>query len=125
MFVAMQSKCTVSMCFGTDDAVALLAAVASGSFSAERIVGEIDAMHAGATKASDKDLILGLIASKVGVDPFNENMQAFFKTAMKGAAIALQSRQRLRTPRTPGRSPARSGEGSNSSKLRRLLMQDA
>ena len=125
----MQSKCTVSMCFGTDDAAALLAAVASGSFSAERIVGEIDAMHAGATKASDKDLILGLIASKVGVDPFNENMQAFFKTAMKGAAIALQSRQRLRTPRlhTPGRSPGRIGEGStcNSSKLRRLLMWDA
>jgi hypothetical protein len=97
LFVAMKSDCKVSMCFGTEDAAALHAAITKGDFSAERIIGDIDAAGAGAMKQSDKDLIMALIAEQVGIEQFNANMQAYFKTAMKGAAVALQSRRRLRT----------------------------
>lgn len=97
LFVAMQSGCKVTMCFGRDDARALQAAVSNGNFSADLAVGEIDAAAAGATKSSDKELIMALIAEKVGVNAFNSQMQQYLKTAMKGTVTAVLSQHSTRS----------------------------
>ena len=72
LFVAMQVECKVSMCFGHEDSDSLYNAITNGHFSAEEAVGEINAARAGATKASDKEMILELITKRVGVERFNE-----------------------------------------------------
>ena len=98
LWVALDSDIRLSMCFGRHDASAMYAEYKSGSFDAAEIVGEIHAENAGCLLKKDKDLILGLIASTVGVDTFNENMQAALLKAIKGtmAAVIAQMHSRGR-----------------------------
>eukprot|EP00937_MAST-01D_sp_MAST-1D-sp2_P006852 g6852.t1 len=74
LFVAVQSKVKLTMCFGAEDADALYAAVANGNFSAEEAVGEIDAANAGASVVADKQMIMKLIHAQVGMQRFNAEM---------------------------------------------------
>ena len=77
------------MCFGREDADALYAAVANGNFRAEDAVGEIDAANAGATVASDKDMIMALIQEQVGLDRFNTEMREYLLKAFKTTVTSV------------------------------------
>ena len=109
LFVALESKCKTSMCFGRQDADALFAAAKDPHFTAGDAVGKIDAANADATDASDKELIIGLIKNTMGIERFNATMQAALLKSFTAAVTGVLGRA-YRTPqrsvrRTPHATP--------------------
>eukprot|EP00936_MAST-01D_sp_MAST-1D-sp1_P000585 g585.t1 len=116
LFVAIEADCKVTMCFGREDSDALYVAIANGHFSPEKAVGDIDAQNAGATKTSDKKLIIDMIAEKVGVDAFNQQMKEYLKAAMRKtvtAVLARGLRPKSSVTRASMRTSTRSGRAAD------------
>ena len=93
LFTAMNTGVDLTMCFGEDDAAALCAAISNGYFDAKDAVGEIDAANAGASVASDKEMIMGLIEEQVGLDRFNAEMREYLLKAFKTTVTGVLARQ--------------------------------
>jgi hypothetical protein len=102
LYVALESKCKLSMCFGREDTGALFAAVKDRNFTAADAVGEIDAANADASVASDKALIIGLIENTMGIQRFNATMQAALLKCFKASVTGVLARAYS----TPSRSRA-------------------
>ena len=96
LWVALQNGIKLTMCFGSVDAAALHEAVRGGSFDAAKMVGEIRAQDAGAMDKNDKQIILSLIDSAMGIDEFNEEMQQQLLACMKQtvASVIMHTRAR-------------------------------
>ena len=92
LYVALESKCKLSMCFGRKDTAALFTAAKEDGFTAGDAVGEIDAIHADATEAADKQLIIGLIESTMGIERFNATMQAALLQSFKATVAGVVAR---------------------------------
>ena len=92
LFTAVNNGVELTMCFGEEDASALYTAIANGYFDAEDAVGEIDAANAGASVASDKDMIMRLIEEQVGLDRFNNEMREYLLKAFKATVTGVLAR---------------------------------
>ena len=92
LYVALESKCQISMCFGREDAAALFAAAQNRTFTAADAVGEIDAANADATEASDKELIVRLIQDTMGLERFNATMQGYLLKSFQAAVTGELAR---------------------------------
>ena len=92
LFTAVSNGVELTMCFGEEDASALYTAIANGYFDAEDAVGEIDAANAGASVASDKDMIMRLIEEQVGLDRFNSEMREYLLKAFKATVTGVLAR---------------------------------
>ena len=92
LFTAVSNGVELTMCFGEEDASALYTAIANGYFDAEDAVGEIDAANAGASLASDKDMIMRLIDEQVGLDRFNSEMREYLLKAFKATVTGVLAR---------------------------------
>ena len=93
LFTAVNNGVELTMCFGEEDASALYTAIANGYFDAEDAVGEIDAANAGASVASDKDMIMRLIEEQVGLDRFNNEMREYLLKAFKATVTGVLARR--------------------------------
>eukprot|EP00937_MAST-01D_sp_MAST-1D-sp2_P003154 g3154.t1 len=101
LWVALDSGIDLTMCFGASDADALRAAITAGSFDVGKIVGDIRAQDAGAMKAQDKQLILGLIEGTTGIDEFNRLVQAHMLQCMGDTMTTVLARAHARGGLTP------------------------
>ena len=89
LYVALEAKMKLSMCYGKEDADALHAAVVDSTFDAERVIGEIRAQDASAMKLKDKQMIMETIDSSLGLERFNTDMQAYLLKATKSAVTTV------------------------------------
>ena len=92
-WVALHNGIKLTMCFGDADAAALFQAVRDGSFDVRRILGEIRAQDAGCLLQKDKELILGLIETEMGVDRFNAELQEKLLGCMRQTVAAVVWKQ--------------------------------
>ena len=97
LWVALQNDIKLTMCFGKAEAKDLLAAVRAGSFDVNKMVGEIRAQDALATKHEDKQLILGIVENATGIEQFNKDVQDNLLKAMRGTVTALIAQAHTQT----------------------------